>query len=333
VSLVADNNQSDRIIDLEIPSGISKERLDRYIGRLPDLGISRTRLQKLIESGLVLVDGKPALHNHPLSGGEKITIKVPPLPKTEAEPEEIPLDIVYEDDYLLVVNKSAGMVTHPAAGNYSGTLVNALLHHASSLSSSHGMDRPGIVHRLDKNTSGLIMIAKNDEVHVFLQKELKERRIQKTYWALVCGHMKKESGSIDLPIGRSLKDRKRMTVTNLKSRPALTEYKLLERFKLYDLLEIDLKTGRTHQIRVHFCHIGHPVLGDSEYGGRAKWHKGIFSIDRILANRALDMIDRQALHAMSLEFTHPATGKKLKIDSELPDDFKGLLEFLRENLQ
>jgi 23S rRNA pseudouridine1911/1915/1917 synthase len=325
---MVENRLIHKTIFVEIPKKMSGERLDKYIGRRSDLKITRTRIQKLIEAGLVLVDGKPAGHNHVLKGGEEVTVKVPPPPRMDVQPEDIPLDIVYEDDHLLVVNKPAGMVTHPGAGNYSGTLVNALLHYSPGLSGVQGIERPGIVHRLDKDTSGLILIAKNDETHVLLQRQLKERRINKMYHALVCGHMKEDSGLIDLPIGRSLKDRKKMTVTGLKGRTAQTEYKLLDRFKLYDLLEVNLKTGRTHQIRVHFSHLGHPVFGDPDYGGRTKWHKGVFTPDHLMARKALDMMSRQALHAKSLEFAHPVTGKAIAVTSELPTDFRDLLNFL-----
>jgi 23S rRNA pseudouridine1911/1915/1917 synthase len=319
---------SDQTVEIIIPNDVGKERLDRFIGRKSDLKITRSLVQKLIGQGLVAVDGFPAGHNHIVYGGEKVTISIPPPTPMKTIPENIPLEVVYEDDYLLVVNKPAGMVTHPAAGNYTGTMVNALLHYTSNLSSTYGKDRPGIVHRLDKNTSGLILIARNDEVHLSLQKQLQAREIKRTYFALVCGHMKNEKGEIDLPIGRSLKDRKKMAVTYRKSRTARTDYELLNRFRLYDYLKINLHTGRTHQIRVHFRHLGHPVLGDPDYGGRLKWHKGIFSIDKKLAQKVLSIINRQALHAGRLELTHPVSQKNLVVESELPEDFKDLLKLL-----
>ncbi len=316
-------------IQLEIPSNIEKERLDRYIGRLDSLHITRSRFQKLAESGLVTIDGKVVKGNSIITGGEKIIIKISPSPPSEVQPQNIPLDILYEDDSLLVVNKPAGMVTHPGAGNRDGTLVNALLHYSKELSSVQGWDRPGIVHRLDKDTTGLIIIAKNDTVHLALQKQLKDRQIKKIYYALICGHMKKEKDIIEMPVGRSIKDRKKMTVTNFKGRVAITEYELLERFKLYDLLKINIKTGRTHQIRVHFSFLGHPVFGDADYGGRLKWHRGVFSIDKKTAQKALEIMPRQALHAKSLEFLHPITGRTISIDSDLPEDFAALLEYLK----
>jgi 23S rRNA pseudouridine1911/1915/1917 synthase len=321
--------QDYKIIELEIPTDISKERLDRYIGRLEKLNITRNQFQKLAESGLVTLNGKAVKRNYIITGGEKIKLKIPPPPPTNVLPQDIPLDILFEDDFLMIVNKPAGMVTHPGAGNRDGTLVNALLHYSKNLSSIQGWDRPGIVHRLDKNTSGLILIAKNDRVHLALQKQLKERQIKKIYYALICGHMKKDKDTIELPIGRSLKDRKKMTVTNVKGRVAITEYELLERLKLYDFLKINIKTGRTHQIRVHFSFLGHPVFGDPEYGGRLKWHRGVFSVDKIMAQKALEMMPRQALHAKSLEFRHPITEKTTSVDSDLPEDFNTVLQFLK----
>jgi len=323
-----ENGDRFRVINLKIPIGIEKIRLDKYIGNDPGLKITRRKIQKLIEAGLIYVDGIPAKHNHPLVGGEEVLIKISPPRESEVKPENIPLDIVHEDEFLLVVNKPAGMVTHPAPGNYEGTLVNALRYYSSELSSGYGIDRPGIVHRLDKNTSGLIIVAKNDDVHVALQQALREQRIRKIYQVLVCGHMKDESGSVDLPVGRSIKDRRRMTVTRYKGRAARTEYRLVDRYKLHDLLEVNLKTGRTHQIRVHFSFLGHPVFGDPDYGGRTKWHRGIFAIDKQVAVEALKIMGRQALHAGKLEFFHPVSEDLISLSCELPGDFRRLLDFM-----
>ena len=317
-----------KTIQFTVPDDVNNIRLDKYVGRDDNLKNSRSRIQKLIEAGLVAVDEKPASHNHVIAGGEKITIRIPPPSKSDVSPEDIPLDIIYEDDSLLVVNKPAGMVTHPAAGNYSGTMVNALLHYSRNLSQVQGGDRPGIVHRLDKNTSGLIIVAKSDHVHLALQNQLRERNIKRTYTALICGHIKQDTGTIELPVGRSIKDRKKMTVTNLKARHAITEYRLVDRFRLYDLLEVNLKTGRTHQIRVHFSHLGHPVFGDPDYGGRVKWHRGIFTADRLTARKALKIMERQALHACRLEFSHPEGGEKISLEAPLPDDYRNLLDYL-----
>jgi len=317
-----------KTVEILIPADAGGERLDKYIGRLDKVNLTRSRIQKLIKDNLVIVNGRPAGHNHVLQGGETVQIKIPPPPESDIKPEDIPLDIVFEDDFLLVVNKPAGMVTHPAAGNYAGTLVNAVMHHCRKLSQRQGSDRPGIVHRLDKNTSGLIILAKNDDIHLSLQEKIQRREIKRTYKALICGHMKEDEGEINLPVGRSIKDRKKMTVTRLKSREALTYYRVIDRFRLYDLLEVNLQTGRTHQIRVHFSHLGHPVFGDPDYGGRLKWHRGVFSIDKQLAKTALEIMPRQALHAWQLEFIHPITQKPILLQTELPDDFGGLLDFL-----
>ncbi len=315
-------------IELVIPDDARGTRLDKYLGLLDSLKLSRSKIQKLIKEGLVTVDGSPAEHSHVLEGGERIVIQVAAAPPSDAKPEEIALDIRYEDETVIVVNKPSGMVTHPAAGNYTGTLVNALLHYTSKLSNLYGTERPGIVHRLDKETSGLIIVARTEAAHVFLQEELQKRNIKRTYRALVCGHVKEKEGEISLPIGRSLKDRKKMTVTHVKSRESITEYKLIDRYRLYDLLEVNLQTGRTHQIRVHFSHLGHPAFGDPDYGGRQKWHKGVYGYDKQIAQKGLEIMNRQALHAIKLVFPHPVTKEKITVESELPEDFRRLLEFL-----
>ncbi len=316
------------LVRISVPVGVTPQRLDRYLGSHPDLRLSRTKVQKLIVEGHVLVNGRTVESKHLLKGEEKIEISIPPPKPSELAAEDIPLDILYEDDHLAVVNKPAGMVTHPAAGNYTGTLVNALLFHFGGLAGSPGGDRPGIVHRLDKNTSGLLVVARTDETYASLQSAIQRRELVRTYVALICGHMKDESGSIDLPIGRSIRDRKKMTVTDVRSREALTHYRLIDRFRSYDLLEVLLQTGRTHQIRVHFSHQGHPLFGDPEYGGRQKWHRGQFGPERPLGKRLLALLDRQALHARKLEFIHPITHEQMSFESELPDDFASVLKLL-----
>lgn len=329
-----DKSENQEIIDsieLSIPDPIPKERIDKYLAQSPELNLTRSKIQKLIKAGLITINGAAVSHNQSVTGGEDIVIMVPASPPSKAKAEDIKLDIRYEDDDLIVVNKPAGMVTHPAAGNYTGTLVNALLYHTGRLSSVQGEQRPGIVHRLDKNTSGLIVAAKNDTAHDFLQKKIQNREIKRTYRALICGHMKEESGIIDLPIGRSIKDRKKMIVTNLKSRQAITEFNLLDRFRLYDYVEINLETGRTHQIRVHFSHLGHPLLGDPDYGGRLKWHKGVYATEKILANEALKLINRQALHAYRLQIP-PLSGQDIiDIEVDPPEDFQSLLDMLERD--
>jgi 23S rRNA pseudouridine1911/1915/1917 synthase len=315
---------------LIVPDTTSGARLDKYLGDLPDMGISRTRLQKLIADGLITVDGQAVATKHLLQGGETIDILLPAPEKTLIVGENLPLEIIFEDEHLAVVNKPAGMVTHPAVGNRSGTLVNALIHRFGRLASQGGEDRPGIVHRLDKDTSGLLVIARTDEAYQVLQKAIQAREVQRTYLALICGHVREEAGTIDLPMGRSRRDRTKMAVDGAASREAVTEYRLIKRFKSYDLLDVVLGTGRTHQIRVHFSHLGHPVFGDPEYGGRDKWHRAMFGPDRPLGRRLLGIMQRQALHARRLEFTHPATGERLVFEAEAPEDFRLLLGALEE---
>ncbi len=325
---LTDGPEPYREIVIDVPVGVNNERLDRYLGGLEKVGLTRTRVQKLIDEGRVLVDGKAVPSRYQLKGGEIIQITVVPPPQPDLKGEDIPLDIVFEDDCLAVVNKPAGMVTHPGAGNFSGTLVNALIYHLKNLSPIAGADRPGIVHRLDKDTSGLLVIAKKDDVYLSLQKQIQEKSLKRTYTALVCGHLPEDEGEINLPIGRSLKDRTRMVVTNVASREAVTGWKLLDRFRAYDLVEVRLMTGRTHQIRVHFAHLGHPVFGDPEYGGREKWHRGIFAPERPLAKQLLALIDRQALHAKQISFVHPVTNELMTFDAPLPKDFKAVLDLL-----
>ncbi|MEP0827319.1 MAG: RluA family pseudouridine synthase [bacterium] len=317
-----------RVIEFTYPTGGEPVRLDKYIGQTSSFALTRSKVQKLIEAGLVTVDDKPAAHYQLLSGGEKVVILVPEESPSFLVPEEISLDIIYEDDYLLVVNKPAGMTVHPGAGQKSGTLANALLNYVGNLSKLSGGDRPGIVHRLDKDTSGLVLVAKDDRTHLALQKLFQARKITKRYTALICGHLKETIGQIELPISRSRKDRQKMAVSPGKGRFALTEYRLTRRYRLYDLLDIRIHTGRTHQIRVHFSHLGHPVFGDPDYGGRNKWHKSIFSGDRQVAAQALAMMPRQALHARLLEFIHPVSDTPLTFECPLPGDFMRLLDFL-----
>ncbi len=324
------DNAGNETVTINVPDDCDRERLDKFLGNLGDLKLSRTKVVKLLAEGLILVDGRAVASKFALTGGETIEITVPPMTVTEIVGEDIPIDIIYEDEHLAVVNKQAGLVTHPAVGNRSGTLVNALVHHFGQLSEQAGSDRPGIVHRLDKNTSGLLVIARDDETYVALQNAIQSRELKRTYHALICGHVQQEHGLIDLPIGRSTRNRTRMAITSVKGRDSVTEYQLLSRYRSYDLLEISLHTGRTHQIRVHFSHLGHPVFGDPDYGGREKWHKGMFAPERPLARKLFGVFDRQALHAKKLEFVHPATGETMTFESDLPEDFQNLLNLLDE---
>lgn len=305
-------------------------RLDRYLSVLPELKLSRSFIQQVIADGGVSVDGQVAGKNYRLRGGESIVLTIPPPPTPSFDAENIPLEFVYEDESLAVINKPAGMVVHPAPGHYQHTLANALLFHLGRLSDDKEDIRPGIIHRLDQNTSGLLLVAKNDAVARLLREQMVERKIVRIYQALICGRLPQESGKIDLPIGRSLRDRKKMAVTKINARQAVTHYKVLDSFPIVDYVEIRLETGRTHQIRVHFSHLNRPVLGDPEYGGRLKWIKGIDPTHRLTARRLLEVIDRQALHAKTITFTHPVSGKEISVTSELPADICRVLELLRK---
>jgi len=278
--------------------------------------LSRAFSQKLIEKSKILVNDRPSRSSYRLKLDDKVTIEVPPPEKYEVKPENIPLNIVYEDDDLLVVNKPRGMVTHPAPGHYTGTLVNALLYHAKNLAGIGGVERPGIVHRLDKDTSGLLLVAKTDLAHRSLSTQIKDRQVKRSYVALVHGVVKQDEGFVQEKIGRHPVHRKKMAVikqAGLKSREALTFYKVLRRFKDYSLLELQLKTGRTHQIRVHMSHIGHPLVGDKTYG-----KKGPAPSE--LVPSYIEGVEGQLLHAQIIGFTHPRTGEYLEFSAPMPDE-------------
>ncbi|HHX57344.1 MAG TPA: RluA family pseudouridine synthase [Clostridiales bacterium] len=278
-------------------------RLDKWLAE-QDLNLTRTALQGLIENGSVLVNNKKIAKNYKQRNADIITISIPEPEKLDVIAEDIPIKIVYEDDHLLVVNKPKGMVVHPAVGNYNGTLVNALLYCCEGkLSSINGVIRPGIVHRIDKNTSGLLIVAKNDKAHLGLSEQIKSHSFTREYESIVWGHFKDNSGTIDLPIGRSHFDRKKMCVTERNSKNAITHYEVIADYRQYTHLRIRLETGRTHQIRVHMSYAGHPVLGDDVYG---KAYKGI---------------DGQCLHAKKIGFIHPITEEYMEFDSPLPDYF------------
>ena len=287
-----------------------KLRIDVFLSR-QGIGLSRSYIQKLIEGGKILVNDRPAKPSYKLNLEDKVTLDIPPPQKLEVTPENIPLDIVYEDKDLLIVNKPRGLVTHPAVGNYSGTLVNALLYHCRDLSGIGGVMRPGIVHRLDKDTSGLLLVAKSDLAHQSLSRQFKDRAVKKIYVALVQGEIKAEDGYIQAKIGRHPVNRKKFAVIKkpeLKSREALTAFKVLKRFKGYTLVELELKTGRTHQIRVHMSHIGHPLVGDKTYGGKTELTKSTM------------------LHAQTIGFTHPRTGKYMEFSRPMPADMQEVVQ-------
>ncbi len=322
--------QATRRFELIVSAEEAGQRLDSYLAD-KELDLTRSRIQGLIDSGKILVDGSLTKPSHKIKAGEAITVEIPPPKKSPILPENIPLDIVYEDQDLLVINKPAGMVTHPASGNYSGTLVNALLYYCKDLSGIGGVERPGIVHRLDKETSGLLVVAKNDTAHLNLSAQLKDKSLFREYIALVWGKMPQKKGEITAPIGRAITDRKKMAISTLKSKEALTLYEVKESFSLCELLQLRLKTGRTHQIRVHLAYLGHPVVGDLEYGGRSKWVGSLKNKKSILlAEEILRKIPRQALHARKIGFVHPRTGQYLEFESRITLDIANLLDFLKK---
>lgn len=289
-------------------------RIDKFLSE-QNMEMTRSSIVKLIEDEKVFVHGNKVSKNYKLRNGDCINVEVPDPVELNVMPQNISLEIVYEDDSLLVVNKPKGMVVHPAPGNPDGTLVNALLYHCSGrLSSINGVIRPGIVHRIDKNTSGLLIVAKTDIAHNILAQQIKEHSFTREYQAILVGRLKQKSGTIDAPIGRSQFDRKKMCVTEKNSKNAVTHYEVIEELGQYSLVKFRLETGRTHQIRVHSAYIGHPVLGDDVYG---KSYKGI---------------DGQCLHAKKIGFVHPITGEYMEFDSELPDYFKAILEKLRKTI-
>ncbi len=303
-----------KIIELSVTESQHGLRLDKAIPLLyPDL--SRNAVQQLIDNGSVLINGKSVNKKASVSQGDFIEVTIPEPKELSLEPENIPLDIVYEDEHLLVVNKPKGMVVHPAAGNYNGTLVNALLYYCGdSLSGINGVIRPGIVHRIDKDTSGLLVVAKTDAAHKGLAEQIKEHSFTRVYNTVVIGNIKDDFGTIDAPIGRHPKDRKKQAVTDKNSRNAITHFEVLERYKGFTFLKIKLETGRTHQIRVHMASINHPLLGDEVYGPKSKPFKS----------------NGQFLHAGTLGFNHPITNEYIEFTSELPDYFKDALDKLRK---
>ncbi len=289
-------------------------RLDKCLSSvLPEL--SRTHIQKIIDDGEVLLNNKPAKGSNKIKEGDEVLISIPEVKELEVEKEDIPLDIVYEDKDILIINKPQGMVVHPANGHYEHTLVNAILYHCQDLSGIGGVARPGIVHRIDKDTSGLICVAKNDAAHIALSEQLKDHSMARTYTALVRGVIPENSGEINLPIGRDPNNRQKMGVTRNNSKEAVTYFNVLKRYKEHTLVECKLKTGRTHQIRVHLSYIGYPVEGDPLYAGR--------KYDSLYKNG-------QLLVATSLKLVHPSTHEEMTFNIELPDYFKEILSHLEE---
>lgn len=303
-----ENIQEEFEFQIEQKSG----RVDKYLTTELDT-MSRSKVQNLIADGYVIVNGETIKANYKLETGDKVEVFVPEPEAVDVEAEDIPLDIIYEDKDIVLINKAQGMVVHPGAGNPNGTLVNALLFHIKDLSGINGEIRPGIVHRLDKDTSGILMVAKNDEAHVNLSEQLQNRTVKRKYWALVHGVLPHEHGTINAPIGRDPKDRQKFTVIK-GGKEAISHFRVLERIQKFSLMEVSLETGRTHQIRVHLNYIDHPVAGDKIYGPK----------------KSLEG-NGQFLHARMLEFTHPRTGETMSFEAELPALFEETLDRLRKD--
>ncbi len=309
------NEFENEIISVTAGENDEKKRLDSFCSEAFSLTRSGAVIQ--LEDGNITVNGKVESKNYRLKNGDIIEFEPPEPKSTEIIPEDIPLNIAYEDEHLIVVNKPQGMVVHPAYGNESGTLVNALLHYCgSSLSGINGVIRPGIVHRIDKDTSGLLIVAKTNDAHLGLAEQIKEHSFTRRYQAINVGYFKESAGKIDLPIGRHPVDRKKMAVTNQNSRNAITHYRTIEELCGFSHMEFDLETGRTHQIRVHMAHVGHPILGDPVYSNTKKYSEKFH-------------LQGQCLHAKFIEFVHPITNEVISLDSEIPEYMKNVIEKLK----
>lgn len=320
---------------LSVPNIKDKQRLDKYITVFVE-NATRTKVQKAINRGNVLVNGNFVKSNYILKPYDEIEIELPVPDKQDILPENIPLDIVYEDEFLMIVNKPAGMVTHPAYKNYSGTLVNAIMYYADSkretLSSMNGFERAGIVHRLDKDTSGLLVIAKDEVTHSKLSDLFMKHDIDREYQSIIWGHLKKKEGIIESRLARDKRDRKKVAVLKDDEeggKVAITMFTVLEEYDYLSLIKLKLKTGRTHQIRVHLSNSGHPVFGDETYGGRVPHSINLTNNLRSQINNLLELMPRQALHAKVLGFVHPRTKEKLFFESELPPDMQNILNLLK----
>jgi len=312
----------------DIPEGKKKERIDVFLTNSLE-NATRSRIQKLIKAQLVIVNGDVVKSNYMISHFDKIEVTIPVSPRPDKiEAENIPIEIVFEDDYLLVVNKPPGIVVHPAFGNFTGTLVHALLYHTENLSNYNSPDRPGIVHRLDKNTSGLLLVAKDPWVHAQLAKQFTNRTITREYWAVCWGILKEKEGSVVGNIARSKRDRKIFAVSEKDGKHAETLFSEIEQFEFASLVKLNLKTGRTHQIRVHMAHINNPIFGDPTYGGRKIVYGSNLPKMKSRVDNLLSIIDRQALHAKTIGFIHPKTKEELIFNSELPEDMKILISKL-----
>ena len=308
-----------------VPEEAAGTRIDKFLAdACPDL--SRSFLQKLLKESSVTADGKAVKSSFKVNGGETIAFEVPKPEEAAIEAENIPLDILYEDSDVILVNKPKGMVVHPAAGHYTGTLVNALMYHCKDqLSGINGVMRPGIVHRIDMNTTGVLVVCKNDFAHNSLAEQLKVHSITRVYYAIVFGNLREDEGTVHAPIGRHPTDRKKMSIHSKQGRDAITHYRVLERFGAYTFIECRLETGRTHQIRVHMQWKGHPLFGDERYGGDRILKGTTFNKYKQFIENCFAAMPRQALHAKSLGFQHPTTGEQVYFESELPEDFRTVL--------
>jgi 23S rRNA pseudouridine1911/1915/1917 synthase len=319
---------TEKRIRISVTEGKKKERLDTFLTKSVE-NSTRSKIQKLIKAGLVLVNSKPQKSNYLVLPGDDIQLTIPVSPRPEHTlPEEIELNIIYEDAFLLIVNKPPGMVVHPSLGNYTGTMVNALLHYTSKLSQTDQPARPGIVHRIDKDTSGLLIVAKDEWIHAQLAKMFSKHTIMREYWAVCWGLFKEKKGEIVGNITRSKKDRKIFTLSETEGKHSHTMYEVIREFDFASLISVTLKTGRTHQIRVHMSHINHPIFGDPVYGGRKIVYGSNLPKMKPRVNNLLDIIPRQALHAKKIGFRHPHTKEDLLFDSPLPEDMASLIEAL-----
>lgn len=320
-ALSTEINHAHGTFDITVPERLGGKRADVALTEMLS-GLSRARVSRLISSGDIVIEGQTIKPSRPLAGGETVSVTIPEPTPIGIEPEDLPLDIVHEDSDIVVVNKPPGMTVHPGAGARSGTLVNALLARCTGLSGIGGTERPGIVHRLDKDTSGIMVVAKHDRAHQALAAQFEAREVEKTYLALVLGSVKGDSGTVDSPIGRHPTERVKMSTRARRSRQSLTEWRVVERFPGASLVEARPRTGRTHQIRVHMKEMGHPILGDTVYGGAKSSVKAIAEISKKLG--------RQALHASKLTFVHPTSGTSMSFDAPLPQDMQSALNSLRE---
>lgn len=303
-----------RNYEFVVEENFAGERIDHFLSVKLD-AITRSRIQSIAENGGITVNNKVVNKSFKLKAGDTVSLLEDEPVEIDVFPENIPLDVVYEDNDVIVVNKAKGMVVHPAGGNWDGTLVNALLFHCgASLSGINGYLRPGIVHRIDKDTSGLIVVAKNDNAHSSLAEQIKNHDVKRVYYAVCYGHFKEKAATVNAPIGRDKKDRKKMAVTKENSKNAITHYEVLTEYDGFSLIKAKLETGRTHQIRVHMAYLGHPLAGDEVYGPK----------------KCIKELKGQCLHAKEIEFTHPTTGKLISIETELPDYFKKFTEKLKE---